>query len=316
MTLVKSKTGPMQNRGRQRRITNKAPDWSIGVFSGPKLNALKPVTEMPVLSAEQVTDIAAEFVADPFMIRLANTWYMFFEVMNAQTGSGEIGLAKSVNGIRWDYQRIVLSAPFHLSYPYVFSIDDQYFMIPESHEANSILLYRALSFPTEWEPVKTILEGPWVDSSVFFFNGLWWLFSNPSAPPNELLELFYASSVVGPWLHHPMSPVVTADNRAARSAGRVIVTGHVPIRFSQDCFPFYGTSVRAFEITALTTSTYAEREIEGSPILGPGQHSWNQSGMHHIDAHLTNNGWLACVDGWRPNINVGDPKELHDARKS
>jgi hypothetical protein len=45
----------------QRRITNKAPVWSLGVFSGPKLNALKPVTEMPVLSAEQVTDIAAEF---------------------------------------------------------------------------------------------------------------------------------------------------------------------------------------------------------------------------------------------------------------
>lgn len=283
----------------QRRITNKAPVWSIGIFSGPKLNALKPVTEMPVLSAEQVTDIAAEFVADPFMIQVANTWYMFFEVMNAQRNRGEIGLAKSVDGIHWNYQQIVLSKPFHLSYPHIFCVDNQYFMIPESYEANSVTLYRAVSFPTKWEPVSTILEGEWVDSSVFFFNGLWWLFSTPKTPPNQILELFYATSFVGPWLRHPMSPLVRGNNHIARGGGRGNLLDGKPVRFGQDCFPSYGTSIHAFEITVLTTSDYAERELEGSPILGPGSLPWNQSGMHHIDAHLTNNGWLACVDGWR-----------------
>jgi hypothetical protein len=299
MTLIESETCLMQNRGGQQRTTNKAPVWSIGIFSGPKLNGLKPASEMPVLSAEQVTDIPAEFVADPFMINVNSAWYMFFEVMNAQTGRGEIGLAKSVNGTRWDYEQIVLSEPFHLSYPHVFCADSEYFMLPESYEANSTRLYRAVSFPTKWEPVKNILEGEWVDSSVFFFDGLWWLLSNPLMPPNRILKLFYATSIVGPWRHHPMSPLISGNNRIARGAGRVIVVDNRPIRFAQDCFPFYGTSVRAFQITALTTSTYAEHEIEGSPILGPGQQSWNQSGMHHIDAHLTGNGWFACVDGWR-----------------
>jgi hypothetical protein len=291
----------MQNRSRQRRTTNKAPAWSIGIFSGPKLSALKPVTELPVLSAQQVTDIPAEFVADPFMIQVGNTWHMFFEVMNAQTGRGEIGLAKSVDGTRWDYQQIVLSESFHLSYPYVFGLDGEYFMIPESHEANAIKLYRAASFPTNWEPVKTILEGAWVDSSVFFVNGLWWLFTNPVAPPNQILELFYAASIIGPWHRHPMSPLVSSNHRIARGGGRLIVLNDRPVRFAQDCFPSYGTSIRAFEITVLKTSGYAERELEGSPILGPGSLPWNHSGMHHIDAHLTNNGWLACVDGWRPD---------------
>lgn len=290
----------VHNLGGQRRTTNKAPAWSIGIFSGPKLNALKPVTEMPVLSAEQVTDIPAEFVADPFMIETGNTWHMFFEVMNAQTGRGEIGLAKSVDGIRWDYQQIVLSEPFHLSYPYVFGADGEYFMIPESHEAKAIKLYRAVSFPTNWEPVKTILEGAWVDSSVLFLNGLWWMFTNPVAPPNQILELFYATSIIGPWHRHPMSPLVSSNHRIARGGGRLIVQDHRPVRFAQDCFPSYGTSVRAFEITVLKTSDYAERELEGSPILGPGPLPWNNGGMHHIDAHLTNNGWLACVDGWGP----------------
>ncbi len=80
--------------------------------------------------------------------------------------------------------------------------------------------------------------------------------------------------------------------RAVRQAGEAV---------GQDCFPSYGTGIRAFEITALETSGYAERELEGSPILGPGSLPWNQSSMHHIDAHLTNNGWLACVDRWRPD---------------
>jgi hypothetical protein len=290
----------MQNSGRQRRITNKAPVWSIGIFSGPKLSALKPVNEMPVLSAEQVTDIPAEFVADPFMIQVGNTWHMFFEVMNAETGRGEIGLAKSVDGLRWDYQQIVLSESFHLSYPYVFVADGEYFMIPESHEANAIKLYRAVSFPTSWEPVKTILEGGWVESSVFFWDGLWWLFTNPVAPPSQILELFYAASITGPWHRHPMSPLISGNHRIARGGGRLIVQDDRPVRFAQDCFPSYGTSIRAFEITVLETSVYAERELEGSPILGPGSLRWNHSGMHHIDAHLTSNGWLACVDGWRP----------------
>jgi hypothetical protein len=284
-----------------KRITKRAPVWSIGIFSGPKLSVLKPVTEMPALSAEQVTDIPAEFVADPFMIQVGNTWHMFFEVMNAQTGRGEIGLANSVDGIRWDYQKIVLSESFHLSYPHVFDADGEYFMIPESHEANATKLYRAVSFPTNWEPVKTILEGPWVDSSVLFLNNRWWLFTNPAAPPNQILELFYAASIVGPWHRHPMSPLVSGNHRIARGGGRLVVPDDRPVRFAQDCFPAYGTSIRAFEVTRLDTSGYAERELEGSPILGPGSLYWNHSGMHHIDAHLTPDGWFACVDGWRPD---------------
>lgn len=283
----------------QRRITNKAPVWSIGIFSGPTLNALKPATETPVLSAGQVTDIPAEFVADPFMIQVANTWYMFFEVMNARTGRGEIGLAKSVNGIRWDYQQIVLSEPFHLSYPDIFCVDDQYFMIPESFEAEAMRLYRADPFPVKWSYVATLVVGPWVDSSPFFFDDRWWVFSNPVAPGNQVLELFYADAIEGPWQRHPMSPLISGDKRTARCAGRAIVVDNKPVRFAQDCFPHYGTSVRAFEITALTTSGYLEREMEASPILYAGEELWRRQGMHHIDPHFVNGQWLACVDGWR-----------------
>jgi len=291
----------MQTPVIQQQPKGKDPIWSIGIFSGPKLVDLKPVEEarMPVLSATDVTDIPAEFVADPFMIQADNTWYMFFEVMNRQTDKGEIGLAASADGIQWHYQQIVLSEPFHLSYPYVFCAGEEYFMIPESFEAEAIRLYRADPFPVKWSYVTTLLEGPWVDSSPFFFDGRWWVFSNPVRPGNQVLELFYADAIEGPWQRHPMSPLISGDNRMARGAGRIIVVDNKPLRFAQDCFPYYGTSVRAFEITALTTSSYVEREMEASPILYAGEELWRRQGMHHIDPHFVNEQWFACVDGWR-----------------
>jgi hypothetical protein len=275
--------------------------WSIGIFSGETLADLQPVpgVEMPVISAKDVTDVPTEFVADPFMIQADNTWYMFFEIMNAERDKGEIGLATSSNGLEWKYQQSVLRDFFHLSYPYVFCAGKEYFMIPETFEAKAMKLYQADAFPIKWSCVGTLLEGPWVDSSIFFFDGRWWVFTNPVAPDNQVLELFYANDIKGPWQRHPMSPLVNDDNRMARGAGRVIMLNNKPIRFTQDCFPRYGTSVRAFEISVLTPSSYAERELEFSPILSPSTELWRQQGMHHIDPHFVDGRWFACVDGWR-----------------
>ena len=76
------------------------------------------------LFAEDVSDVPARFVADPFMLQDEGTWYMFFEVMNTRTNRGGIGLATSNDGLKWTYKRIALDEPFHLSYPHVFKWQD------------------------------------------------------------------------------------------------------------------------------------------------------------------------------------------------
>ena len=293
--------GQLSTEETAKKSPRHAPVWSIGIFSGETLFDLKPVPgiDMPVVSAKDVSDVPAEFVADPFMIKADGTWYMFFEVMHAKRDKGEIGLATSSNGLKWQYQQIVLKEFFHLSYPYVFCVGKEYFMIPETFEAKAMKLYRADPFPVKWSCVGTLLDGPWVDSSMFFFDGSWWVFSNPVEPENEVLELFYADAIEGPWQRHPMSPLINGNDRVARGGGRVIVVDNKPIRFAQDCFPRYGTSVRAFEVSVLTKSSYVEREMESSPILRAGEESWRRTGMHHIDPHFVDGRWFACVDGWR-----------------
>lgn len=278
-------------------------EWSIGIYAGDSPFTFRPLENIknPVLTRADVSDVPALFVADPFMLKANQTWYLFFEVMNDQSGKGEIGLAISENAAQWVYQRIVLAEPFHLSYPYVFTWEGNYYMIPESYQANSVRLYKALQFPTQWSYVGTLLHGPYyADPSIFRYRDKWWLFveTNPEIQ-HDTLRLYYADDLSGPWLEHPMSPVIRKNAHIARPAGRVLALADVLVRYTQACLPVYGTQVWAFEITELTVTRYAEQAVGREPILTAGGSGWNEGGMHHIDSHRMEDGrWVACVDGW------------------
>mgnify|MGYP002778667175 CR=1 FL=1 len=284
-----------------KRFVKRQSEWSIGIYIGksPFDFVASNNISNPVLTAKDVTDVPAEFVADPFMLHENGTWYMFFEVLNAQNDRGEIGLATSVDGLSWNYKQIVLTQPFHLSYPYVFKQKNEYYMIPESYQANSVRLYKAIDFPTKWSFVKTLLDGSdYVDSSIFHFNSKWWLFT--SSTKNDTLRLYFANELMGSWNEHPKSPVIEGNAHIARPGGRVIVLDGKVVRYTQDDKPVYGTQVRAFEITELTPTTYAEKEVQENPILKASGVGWNAKRMHHIDPHQINQDkWIACVDGYQ-----------------
>jgi hypothetical protein len=273
--------------------------WSIGIYTGDSPYQLKPspLIRNPVLTAADVTDIPAAFVADPFIIR-ANLWSMFFEVMPLRSNKGVIGVATSENGFEWRYERIVLSEAFHLSYPYVFEWQDILYMIPETLGANAACLYRADEFPTRWSLAAKLIDGPCADPSIVRFAGLWWLFLCSTPYHHDTLRLYFAEQLAGPWREHPRSPVIRADKSRARPAGRIVTVNNHLVRFAQDCIPQYGARVRAFDILELTTTSYAEVENASSPVLQPGGGDWNATGMHHLDAQQQPDGtWLACVDG-------------------
>jgi hypothetical protein len=272
--------------------------WSIGIYVGESPLDLLPAKNInnPVLTAEAVTDVPASFVADPFMVKEDSTWYMFFEVMNNHTHQGDIGLATSDDGYHWTYRQIVLDEPFHLSYPYVFRFQDEYYMIPASHphEVPSIRLYKAVDFPVRWIFVENLVPGNLVDSSVVRYGDKWWLFG----ANNDALHLYYADELTGPWKEHPESPVVKGDIRIARPAGRILVLGNKIIRYAQDGARIYGDKVRAFETTELTTTSFKQQEVKESPILQGSGTGWNAERMHQIDPHqIDENRWIACVDG-------------------
>ncbi len=296
-TLLSSirKTVPLLRRVRRKE------DWTIGIYSGSDLTALKPLPGVrnPVLSAAHVHDVPALFVADPFLVRTEERWWLFFEVLHATLRYGQIGVAMSRNGRKWEYCQIVLEEPFHLSYPLVFQWNGEYYMTPETASQRQVRLYRAVDFPLRWEYVSTLLEGDhYLDPTPFFYRDHWWMFVGANIKHNDTLRLYHATTPLGPWREHPCSPIVEGNAYMARPAGRVLHTDGRLIRFAQDCVQNYGRRVLAFEITELTPDRYAERPYSQKALLEPGQSGWNARGMHTLDLHSDHHGaWIAFVDG-------------------
>jgi hypothetical protein len=275
--------------------------WSIRIVTGNSPLLLKEESQLiAAITRKDVTDIPAKFVADPFMIRVNDIWYLFMEMLNLETGLGEIGLVTSLDGITWTYQQVVLKESFHLSYPFVFEHEGSFYMVPETLEAQAVRLYKATAFPYNWEYQTNLLEGQYTDPTFFQHNERWWMMADSSRSKYNTLNLFYADQLKGPYTAHSQSPIIKDNNRGARPAGRINYKDGKLIRLAQDCYPIYGTSVRAFEIIELTTKSYIENELSESPILSASKEpkQWNSRGMHHIDAHqLESDKWIACIDG-------------------
>lgn len=269
--------------------------WSIGIVRGENPFHLN-VPEKPILRARDITDTAARMVADPFAVQENGEWFLFFEIDSVSTRQGEIGLATSSDSTNWVYRQIVLNEPFHLSYPYVFKWNDAYYMIPESHQANTIRLYRADPFPTHWTHIADLIQGDYQDPSIVRYANRWWIFA--STGRNENMEIFYADELTGPWHAHAKNPVIANDRTRARCGGRIREINGKLIRFAQDCLDRYGHQLLGFEMTALTPDEYAETPLAENPLLAPDGSGWNARRMHQLDLYQTGtNHWIGFADG-------------------
>ncbi len=272
--------------------------WSIGIYTGKSPLCLAPAARNPVLTASNIFDVSAYYVADPFWLHSDDIWHMFFEILLNQSKRGVIGLATSPDAFQWTYHGVILDEPFHLAYPQVFTWQGSAFMLPETLGAGAVRLYRASNFPDRFEPAADLLPGRWADPTIFRHDGLWWIFACSTPYENRTLHLFFAEDLFGPWRAHPLNPIVGDDRSRARPGGRVQTIGNRLVRFAQDCVVRYGSQLRAFEITELSPTGYQERECPESPVLTPSDARWNSNGMHHMDLRqVGEDSWIACVDG-------------------
>jgi len=273
--------------------------WTIQIWGGSSPFQLAPLQTIknPVMSAQQVDDIVAAFVADPFLIHESGRWYMFFEALESRSKRGVICLASSSNGHDWRYGGVVLRENFHLSYPYTFKSGDAYYMAPESAQAGAVRLYQSTDFPTQWSFVTDLITGAHKDPSVVQFGGLWWLFSQSSENNASALRLHYASELTGTWIEHPHSPLIADDPHITRPGGRILQFDGRLFRIAQDTYPEYGIQLFAFEILELTTTSYAERLVGDGPILKGNGHGLFRKRIHHLDAYQIGEGkWIAAID--------------------
>ena len=223
--------------------------------------------------------------ADPFPIQVGNDHYIFHEELFLSTGKGSIVLTVMDDKGRTARPIPILETDYHLSYPFVFQWDGDFFMMPETASRHQVELYRCVDFPLHWKLERVVLSGlTALDPTPAWLFGKWWLFVNvPAYGAGRLDELhvFYSDSPLGPWTPHRDNPI-KSDVRSARPAGRIFENhGHF-YRPAQDCSTRYGSAVTINRILQLNPERYEEIETgRVGPNWGPrveGVHTFNVAG--------------------------------------
>jgi hypothetical protein len=234
------------------------------------------------------------FWADPFAFEHEGKCWAFFEDYSYEDKRAAIVCAEVSSQSTLGPPLLCLHHPTqHYSYPHIFRAGSEIFMIPESSDSNSIDLFRCREFPHQWKRETTLLQGRFVDTTIWEHEGLWW-FTTTTAQPSAstgCLLLFYSESITGDWHFHPANPIST-DIRRNRCAGRIFRNDNRLIRPSQSGAPSYGYSVALNQITELSTRRYSERQVK---LIGP-EHWVGLSGIHTYN--WANN--VELIDGRTP----------------
>ena len=220
--------------------------------------------------------------ADPFPVRWNGKTHVFLEEVPRETMRGHISVMTLQEGGRWGKPVKVLERDYHLSYPFLFRWENDWYLIPESAGNSTVELYRCVSFPAEWRLERVLLQGEKLyDVTLREIGGRWWMFASMAvggALEWDELHLFHADSPLGPWRPHRRNPV-KSDVRSSRPAGSLFEWQGSLCRPAQDCSRRYGYAISVNRILRIDTEEY--REVEVSRIL-PG---WDDSvlGVHTLN---------------------------------
>lgn len=256
--------------------------WKVAVRVGAK-----PLPETGDVSGFRWLEPPKDhFWADPFLVEHNGKPWAFFEDYFYPKRRAIISCAEiSDHGDLVSPEPCLVSEGHHFSYPHVFSDGDDLFMVPESLDSNRVDLYRCTEFPHRWVFERTLLEGRFVDTTIWHQDGLWWLMTTRAEPDSRAgcLFLFYSESLTGDWQFHPANPIST-DIRNNRGAGCIFRDSSRLIRPSQSCSPIYGYSFAFNEITELSPERYSEKQVRTVFPWGNlcAVHTYNRAGNVEI----------------------------------
>jgi hypothetical protein len=270
--------------------------WCIGRarIDIPKMRLVGP-SKSPIIAAENLASRDIAFVADPFRAAVKGTTYVFAEAWSRSAQRGRIAVFRLNVLSQVVESSIVLAEPFHLSYPCVFKQGGEYYMLPEAWESGLLILYKARTFPWDWERFRILLELDYADPQIFFHDNAWYIFLNTDPLTNANTSVFWAESLLREWHPHPQNPIFSGDPLRARSAGPLIRRRGRIFRFSQDCRQQYGHCVFASEIIELSPSSIRTIPVGLVELDRP---EWARNAFHHVDVFIENGVHYALFDGY------------------
>jgi hypothetical protein len=270
--------------------------WNIGyVNQTPEslINSQKLNGEINWLQED-----SADYAADPFITKINGRIHLYYEELNFWKAKGEIMMTDGLNFKKKRKVKGIMNKSVHLSYPYLFTVKDKLYCIPETADAKQVALYQVdKDNPQKLKKIRVILNGDdFVDSSIIYYQDKYWLFTSVSGRHGEL-HIFYSDTLLSAFKPHALNPI-TVDNHVSRSAGSLFVVEQKLYMPSQNPEKCYGGSIMINEITHINETEFQYRTaFELLPKLPYDQ------GLHTINFA----DGLLIVDGKRSVFNVFTP---------
>ena len=249
--------------------------WNVGMVR-------KPIHEIALgtgtLQQGDVTWLRGagrdKYLADPSGFIENNQLHILAEEYNYKTGIAGISEITPVTG-----PIPVIDSVYHLSYPFVIELNGETYCLPESYQSNAITLFKRNAENGKFTPEKILVaDVEAVDPTLFFYNGLWWLFFTVKQYSTTHLFIYYSDQLAGDYQPHAGNPV-KIDVRSARPAGTPFIHNGRLYRPAQDCSVTYGGRVEVNEVLKLSSSEFDELPVGFvMPVAG----SKYNKGLHTV----------------------------------
>jgi len=263
--------------------------WFVAVRTDPALFRTRQDQFLPQ-TFHDVPAPRGSQLADPIVVEDDGRNWLFVEEVPAAGAKGHLSVIELGRDGDFSEPVPVLEKPYHLSYPFVFRDQSEFFMLPETSANHTIELYRATKFPFEWKPHKVLFSNVRaVDTTPLFLDGIWYMFTTSARYGHETF-LFWSKTLDGEWHYHPRNPICS-DVRRARGAGALFHSHGTLIRPAQDCSVRYGYAIALNRVLKISPTDYAEELIE---VIYP---KWRPGllGTHT----LSSNDAFEAIDGLR-----------------
>lgn len=261
----------------------KAEKWNVGRVN----QSIEELVTTPIAPIKWLNEAPKNtYYADPFGW---NNKEILLELFDYKTSKGSLKVLDTNSGKISN----LLENQTHYSYPFSIIESGKKYILPENYKSDQLKLYEVDDNLKVLETHK-LLNGPWIDPTLFKKDEKWWLSCMHQSSPKENLYLFYAEKVEGPYLPHALNPVLT-DILSARPAGTPFMVNKKIIRPTQNCARTYGGSVVLKQIEKLSPTEFEEHVIK--EILP--QKGRFSEGLHTVSA----NGSEILVDGKRYHFN-------------
>lgn len=245
-------------------------NWNIAIRKGTAGKLIKDVkSPFHVIKNDRYS-----WIADPFLFEKDDIIYIFAERYDYRLLRGVIAYTvyDSITEKISDWHNVIIE-DWHLSFPFIFTINNNIYIIPESNVSNRLFVYKAIEFPDVWEK-KVIYQGRrFADTAIIDDKTGIYVYSLEHNPKN-IEEQWAVVFKMGHTEQEKISETCeffiktkiekySTNPETRRLGGAFFKWNNKMIKVAQDCKDTYGKRLvfQEFNISALQKIFFSDKNI-------------------------------------------------------